>query len=133
MRTYAVVFLIAGFLCGCKGPKLVTDRYGKKIPQLTWESQTIDVGEVKKGQSKLIEFKFKNTGSIPLDIELVTACKCTTLDWPRRPIPVGGEGVVTVTFDSTDQVLGTQSKTVDVIANTSPIVVEAFFTVTVVE
>ena len=63
----------------------------------------------------------------------MTSCKCTKLDWPIKPVMPGEKGVITVTYDSTGQRLGQLKKTLDVIANTDPIVVEAFFKVNVVE
>jgi len=52
-----------------------------------------------------------------------------SLNWPRGKIPPGERGVVLVTFDSSSQKLGQLEKVIDVIANTDPIVVEAFFDV----
>lgn len=133
MKKIVLIFFAVVFALGCKSQKVVTNRAGQKIPQITWDQQTINVGEVKLGEKKEVEFRFENTGSDILEIELVTACKCTTLDWPRKPLAPGEKGVISVTYDSTDQILGELTKTVDVIANTDPIVVEAFFTVTVIK
>jgi hypothetical protein len=60
-------------------------------------------------------------------IELVTSCKCTDIDFPKGPIAPGGKGEITAIFDTSDQDLGRLRKTLDIIANTDPIVVEAFF------
>lgn len=133
MKKIVLIFFAVVLALGCKSQKVVTNRAGQKIPQITWDQQTINVGEVKLGEKKEVEFRFENTGSDILEIELVTACKCTTLDWPRKPLAPGEKGVISVTYDSTDQILGELTKTVDVIANTDPIVVEAFFTVTVIK
>ncbi len=133
MKKLVLISLAVIFALGCKSQKVVTNRSGQKVAQITWEQETINVGDVKLGEKKEVEFKFENTGSAILEIELVTACKCTTLDWPRKPIAPGEKGVISVTYDSTDQTLGELTKTVDVIANTYPIVVEAFFTVNVIK
>lgn len=128
------IFLIGLVLLstGCKTTKkIVTDENGNPVPQITWEKATLELGEVYMGETRDLVYNFTNTGSADLEIELVTACKCTTLDWPRKPIPPGGEGSILVTYDSTNQKLGPLTKTIDVIANTDPIVVEAFFNVVV--
>jgi len=119
---------------GCKTTKkMVVDENGIPVPQITWKKQTLDLGIVKRGETRQLEYPFTNTGSADLHIELVTSCKCTSLDWPRLPIAPGGKGIIKVTYDSTDQKLGPLTKTIDVIADTDPIVVEAFFDVKVVE
>lgn len=103
------------------------------VPVISWEEQTLDMGAVTKGDSKDMAFHFRNTGEADLIIELVTACRCTALDWPREPIPPGRGGTIQVTYDSSTQDLGARTKTIDIIANTDPIVVEAFFKVEVIE
>lgn len=141
MKTIYIILLATLFSITANGqqeavadsPAIVTDSEGNKVPQITWDQQTLDIGVLKLGEEKSMEFSFENTGSANLEIELVTACKCTTLDWPRKLIAPGEKGVIFVTYDSTDQKLGELTKTVDIIANTDPIVVEAFFKVLVIE
>ena len=61
---------------------------------------------------------------------MVTACECTTLDWPALPIEPGGTGELNVKYDSSDRD-GPQEVTIDIIANTKPILTELVFTVIV--
>lgn len=103
------------------------------VPVITFEQQTIDIGDVKRGDKKDLVFKFTNTGTDFLQIDLVTSCNCTEIDYPLGPVAPGGSGTFKVTYDSAKQDLGQITKTIDIIANTDPIVVEAFFTVNVVE
>lgn len=118
------------FTVACAPKKqLITDETGKPVPQITWDEATQELGKIYLGEKRDLEYHFTNTGSADLEIELVTACNCMTLDWSRSKIPPGGKGVVNVTFDSSSQKLGPLKKTIDVIANTDPIVVEAFFNV----
>lgn len=132
MSRIVVIVIISALITGCSTKKkLVTDEKGNPVPQITWEKQTLDLGDVKLGEKRDLTFPFTNTGSADLLIELVTTCKCTSIDWPRSPIPPGGKGVITATYDSSAQKLGPVKKTIDVIANTDPIVVEAFFNVNV--
>ena len=137
---HKILFIALLAIClSCKtSSKLKTEAanvtvYDNTLAVIQWDQQTIDLGKVKLGEKRQLEYPFTNVGQQDLIIELVTSCKCTQLDWPIKPVPPGGQGVITVTYDSTGQRLGQLKKTIDVIANTEPIVVEAFFTVEVVE
>ena len=46
-----------------------------------------------------------------MEIEIVSACECTKLDWTRGKIAPGKEGKIMVSFDSTEK---EESDTVDV-------------------
>jgi hypothetical protein len=77
-------------------------------------------GEIAEGEKVSYVFRFTNGGKADLVIANVSAsCGCTAPEWPREPIPPGGEGHIKVTFDSQGKP-GMQSKTVTVIANTTP-------------
>ncbi|MBI3133227.1 MAG: DUF1573 domain-containing protein [Bacteroidetes bacterium] len=67
-------------------------------------------------------FKFKNTGSTPLIIEEATAsCGCTIPNKPEEPIMPGEIGELDVIFRPKEGQVGqTVTKTITVVANTSP-------------
>lgn len=71
-----------------------------KLYDLKFDQTTIDLGEIKKGEKVDGVFRFRNTGSAALRIELVSACECTTLDWTRSEIEPNQYGEVKFTFDS---------------------------------
>lgn len=127
------IILLIIMLASCKTQKPAVDYKGRPVARITWDKQSFNLGKVKKGETRDLVYNFTNTGAKPLIIDIVTTCKCTDIDWPRTPIPPGGKGQITATYDSTTQHLGKLTKTIDVIANTYPIVVEAFFTVNVIE
>ncbi len=102
------------------------------LPKIEFERSEIDLGTIKQGAKKKETFKFTNVGKTDLIIELATACECTELDWPRTPIKPGEKGEIDIEYDSTDKE-GAQEVTVDILANTDPIVTQAFFKVTVEE
>jgi len=75
----------------------------KDGPSMTFDNPQIDIGEIKRGDKKAMEFHFTNTGTEDLKIEIVSGCECTTLDWPRLPIKPGDSGIISALFDSTEK------------------------------
>ncbi len=58
-------------------------------------------GKIKKDVPATTEFKFTNTSSKPMIIEVATAeCGCTTPDYPKTPIMAGKESSIKVTYNS---------------------------------
>ena len=100
-------------------------------PVISFDKEVLDIGKLTKGESHTLFFNFTNTGNQDLIIDLVTACQCTELDWQRSPIVPGQKSEIKVVFDSSTVDIGETIKTIDIIANTDPIVVEAKFKVNI--
>jgi len=83
-------------------------------PAMTFDNPQKNIGKIKRGDKKAMEFHFTNTGTEDLKIEIVSGCECTTLDWPRLPIKPGDSGVITALFDSTEK---EKSEVVDIDIN----------------
>ncbi|MCE5344719.1 MAG: DUF1573 domain-containing protein [Bacteroidales bacterium] len=65
-------------------------------------------------------FILSNTGTQPLVIQnVVASCGCTTPEWTKQPIPVGGKGKVTAIYDPRNRP-GQFNKTLTVYTNTKP-------------
>lgn len=128
--------LCVAILCmACSSTKKaveVTASTPAKTPIITFDLDTINIGELVEGEKRTLVYSFTNTGTETLQIDLATACKCTDLGWTEDPIPPGGKGTIEVEFDSTG-FSGDIKKTIDIIANTEPIVTIAYFTATVVK
>lgn len=91
-----------------------------KLPKIQFDKEFHDFGRVIQGEQVSFGFKFKNTGDSDLIISRVSSsCGCTVPSYPTKPIGKGGEGVITVQFDSKGR-RGNQVKTVTVLANTQP-------------
>ena len=105
----------------------------RNLPALEFKKAFVDLGEVRRGDTALVNYEFTNTGSADLEIEVVTACKCTELDWPRNSIKPGEKGKIKVVFDSSSFETGKVTKIVDVIANTEPMINEAKFEAIITE
>ncbi len=107
--------------------KVILDSF----PIISFKENNIDIGQIDQGEKKTVTFEFENTGNATLSIDLVTACKCTDITWPQEPIAPGERGTIVAIFDSAGME-GPYNKSIDIIANTNPIVVEAKFLVDVI-
>jgi Protein of unknown function (DUF1573) len=72
----------------------------KVMPVITFDKKLHDFGTIKTGESPTFVFTFTNTGNAPLDIDQITGCDCTELDWTRTTVAPGGKGTVTVKYNS---------------------------------
>lgn len=81
---------------------------------MTFDKPQINLGTIKRGDKKEMVFHFTNSGTEDLQIEIVSSCECTTLDWPRSSIKPGEKGAITALFDSTEK---EKSETVDIDIN----------------
>ena len=87
---------------------------------MTFNETEFDFGSVDQGEKVSHTYKFKNTGSEPLILSNAKgSCGCTVPKWPREPIAPGGEGEVTVEFDSKNK-SGARNQKVTITANTEP-------------
>ena len=92
----------------------------------------VNFGRMKQGDKKAFTFTFINTGTADLEIEMVSACECTTVEYPTKPIKPGQKGQIKMLFDSTDEP-GMIEKTLDVIHNCKPPVTELKYKANVME
>ena len=85
---------------------------------ITFDEKTYDFGDIIQGDKVEHTFYFTNTGNEPLIITNVqVSCGCTVpKGWPRDPIPPGGKGELTVSFNSAGK-SGRQNKPVTIISN----------------
>jgi hypothetical protein len=91
-----------------------------KMPAFHFDVETHDFGTITEGERISYAFKFTNTGGADLLIrEAHGSCGCTIPEYPKTPIPPGGQGVINVTFNSEGK-NGMQHKEVTVVANTIP-------------
>ena len=68
---------------------------------MTFDQRLIDIGTIKKGDTKEIEYTFTNTGTEAIEISQVSTCDCTeVLERPYLPIKPGAKGTIKVKFDS---------------------------------
>jgi peptidoglycan-associated lipoprotein len=103
-------YLIIGFLllvsaCGsakkASTPTAVVTP--KPVPFITWDKKMVELGDVKKGEKRTTFFEFTNTSGTDIQIDIVDACECTTVEFPRGIIMPGKKGRLDVAFDSKDK------------------------------
>jgi hypothetical protein len=86
-------------------------------PSFKFEEEEFNFGKLEQGKSVSHEFKFKNVGKEPMVISDATAtCGCTKPSFAKDPIKPGGNGVISVTFNSTGK-MGAQDKAITITSN----------------
>ena len=127
---YALMISGASLVFSCDGKKdeeaAVTQTEGTtgvqelKQTTLAFVESEHEFGDINEGEFGKHEFVFKNTGTEPLYVrDAKASCGCTTPEWTKDTIPVGGEGKILVQFNSSGRP-GDFHKTVTVLANTEP-------------
>jgi hypothetical protein len=92
----------------------------EKVPVITFAEEEFNFGLIDQGSVVKHQFKFKNTGNADLIITSASgSCGCTVPDWPKNPIPPGGEANIAVEYNSAGKT-GMQRVNVTLIANTIP-------------
>lgn len=70
-------------------------------PKIQFEVLEHNFGEIIEGNLASYEFKFTNTGKMPLVLTNVQAsCGCTAPEWPKEPIAPGATGIVKAVYNS---------------------------------
>lgn len=86
------------------------------LAAFAWISTSHDFGKIKANVPVTHEFKFTNTGKVPLIITNGQAsCGCTTPVWTKDPVMPGGTGFIRATFNAAS--IGAFNKSVTVTAN----------------
>lgn len=92
----------------------------RALPEMSFERDKFDFGDIIQGEGREFSFKFTNTGAANLVITNAKgSCGCTVPDWPREPIAPGASSYIRVTYDSKGR-KNKFNKTVTIEANTVP-------------
>lgn len=85
-------------------------------PEISFEEDVIDYGDIEQGANGVREFKFTNTGKEPLIISNARgSCGCTVPTWPKEPIKPGETSVIKVKYDT--KRIGPINKSVTITSN----------------
>jgi peptidoglycan-associated lipoprotein len=70
---------------------------------VSWDKKMIELGPVKRGEKRSMTYEFTNTFGENIQIDIVDACECTKIEFPRGVIEPGKKGRLDVTFDSKEK------------------------------
>ena len=88
----------------------------EKGASISFETDTIDYGEILKGSDGVRTFIFENIGDAPIEIQSVkSSCGCTIPKKPKGPIAPGEKGEIQVKYDTNR--LGVFRKTITINTN----------------
>lgn len=122
-KNIGFLFILTLIMASCslkKATKSPTPDYPKGVPIMIFDKDFHDFGKVKKGEKREVTFNFTNEGDVDLEVELMTSCHCTTLDYSLTPVPPKGTGSIHAIFDSSEK---TSSDIIDItiiLKNTNP-------------
>lgn len=103
-----------------KNPASASGETNGDVPAFAFSEESHDFGAIVQGEKVSYSFRFVNVGKGDLVISSATgSCGCTVPEYPKDPVPAGGSGVITVTFDSGGKE-GHQDKKITLVANTVP-------------
>jgi hypothetical protein len=116
MKKYLLMIVLLCLGVGLFAQQTQTEK--KDGPVISWDKKSHDFGDIIQGDKVEHTFYFTNTGNEPLLITNVqVSCGCTTpKGWPRDPIPPGGKGELSISFNSSGK-MGKQNKPVTIISN----------------
>lgn len=123
MKHYALLLLVIAAFAACKNKDAKSAKAALKdtanYTTIQWLDSVVNIGDIKPGEKKNIEFRFRNTGSNPLFIaDAKPGCGCTVADYPKEGIAPGKEGVIKAEYSAAPSGFGEVSKHIEVTANT---------------
>lgn len=68
-----------------------------------WDKKMVNLGKVKKGDKRSMFFEFTNVSGADIQIDIVDACECTKVEFPRGVIKPGKKGRLDATLDSSSK------------------------------
>ncbi|MBR5254014.1 MAG: DUF1573 domain-containing protein [Bacteroidales bacterium] len=84
--------------------------------EITFDKLEHDYGEVKQNGNGVCEFKYTNTGSVPLVLSKVrSSCGCTVPKWSKEPLMPGQSATITVKYNTSS--VGPINKSITVESN----------------
>lgn len=113
MKAYRFLFSAMIFMAFATFSLAQDDASG---PIMSFETLTVDYGEIEQNSEPLRIAKFTNTGDEPLVISNARgSCGCTVPDWPKEPVMPGETAQIEIRYDT--KRLGKINKTVTITTN----------------
>lgn len=88
--------------------------------EIKFKADDHDFGKIGERDKKVsYKYEFTNAGKSPLVVtRVMTSCKCVDASYSKKPVPPGGSGSITVTYNPRKQ-SGVFYKAIQVYANTA--------------
>ena len=71
------------------------------MPVIAFDTKTHDFGKIKTGDKPVFTYNFTNKGDKPLNIDIVSGCDCTELEWTTTTVNPGEKGFIRAVFNTT--------------------------------
>ena len=93
------IWLLSTTLGFAQTPPAEKQSEASELPHIEFKATTHDFGQIALKSDATCEFRFSNTGKVPLVLSNVKAsCGCTVPEWPKEPVLPGEEGVIKVKY-----------------------------------
>ena len=118
-RLISTLVLVFAFVFGANlNAQKVEKATNATQAEITFEKLENDYGEVQQGGNGVTEFKYTNTGKVPLILSKVrSSCGCTVPSWSKEPLMPGQSASITVKYNTNN--VGVINKNVTVESNAS--------------
>jgi hypothetical protein len=141
MRLYIFIFSMILLINSCdlfkdKKPTINKDGLNNTAlinhpTDITFKDTLLDLGVLKEGDVKSVEFEFTNAGTSDLVLYNVQgSCGCTVTEYPKEIFKAGKSGKIKATFNSAKRP-GDHRKSISINSNTLPPTHQLFFKVSV--
>lgn len=116
-RFISTLVLVFAFIFGANAQTQKTEQKSNAAQaEITFEKLEHDYGEVQQGGNGVTEFKYTNTGKVPLVLSKVrSSCGCTVPSWSKEPLMPGQSASITVKYNTNN--VGPINKSVTVESN----------------
>ena len=95
----------------CTASKKSMPAAPKPTDWVTWDKSFVELGTVKKGEKRTFFYDFTNTSAGDVQVEIIDACDCTKVEFPRGVIKPGEKGRFDVVFNSAEK---DESETIEI-------------------
>jgi hypothetical protein len=109
------ILIVAIFFCSCKGSTT-----SNCTPAVNYKSDTINIGNIKKGDSANIVFKLQNISDCDFYIKKIgVGCGCTEAQYDSTQIKSNQTSIITLKYKNKEDT-GSFIKTIVVESNSKP-------------
>ena len=118
-RLISTLVLVFAFVLGANAQSNKAEQKSNAAQaEISFEKLEHDYSRVEQGGNGVTEFKYKNTGKVPLMLSKVrSSCGCTVPSWSKEPLMPGQTGTITVKYNTNN--VGQINKSITVESNAS--------------